>query len=88
VVLQQMNMTFVHVPTTEGFEMKEWSVNNVIKAMIAKENFITLGVVGTYYLIDLFLESTNSYYMMSVRWYVPCPDKYPRWNSFFRIFSV
>jgi hypothetical protein len=23
VVLQQMNMTFVHVPTTEGFEMKE-----------------------------------------------------------------
>ena len=26
--------------------------------------------------------------MMSVRWYVPCSVKYPRWSSIFRMFSV
>jgi len=35
-VFQQMNMTYVHVSITEDFETKEGSVNNVIKAMIAK----------------------------------------------------
>jgi len=52
--------------------MKEGSVNNVIKAMNAKEIFLALRVVGTHCLKDSYLESTNTYYMMSVRWYVLC----------------
>jgi hypothetical protein len=88
VVLKQMNMTFVHVPTPAGFEMQEGSVNNVIKSMIAKEIYIALGCVGTHYLMESFFDSTNTYYMMNIRWYVPCSEKYPRWSSLFRILSV
>jgi hypothetical protein len=36
VVLQQMNMTFVHVPTPNVFEMEKLSVNNLITALITK----------------------------------------------------
>ena len=42
-VLKQMNMTFVQVPTPEGFEIEEGLRDNLIKAMIAKEAFISLG---------------------------------------------
>ena len=35
-----------------------------------------------------FFDSTNPYYIMRVRWYVPCSVKYPRWSSIFRILSV
>ena len=35
-VLKQMNMTFVHVPTPEGFETQKGRTDNLIKAMIAK----------------------------------------------------
>jgi hypothetical protein len=88
VVLEHMNMTFVHVPTPEGFEVGGSSVNNLVKGMLRKEIYIALGAVGTNYLIHLAIDSTNSHYMMSVRWYIPCSDKYPRWSSIFRILSV
>jgi hypothetical protein len=89
VVLQQMNMTFVHVPTPEGFEREEGSrTNNLIRGMIRKEIYIALGGVGTHYLIESFLDTTSTHYMMRVRWYVPCSIKYPRWRSVFRILSV
>jgi len=40
-------------------------------------------------IFDCFIfYSTSTYNIMSVRWYVPCSDKYPRWNSIFRIQSV
>jgi hypothetical protein len=74
VVLQQMHMTFVYVLTPEGFELQEGSVNYVIKAMSAKETYIALGTVGTHYVMISFFDSTNTYYMMRVRWYVPCSD--------------
>jgi hypothetical protein len=78
VVLEHMNMTFVHVPTTESLS----------GAMFSKEAYIALGNMGTRYLVISYLDSTNSYYMMSVRWYVPCSVRYPRWGSIFRILSV
>jgi len=87
-VLDQMNMTFVHVPTPEDFETDGGLTNNLIRAMIAKEVYIALGAVGTHYLNDTFLDSTNSYHTMGLRWYVPCSFKYPRWSSMFRILSV
>ena len=42
-VLKQMNMTFVQVPTPEGFKIEEGLRDNLIRAMIAKEAFIALG---------------------------------------------
>jgi len=45
IILKQMNMTFVHVPTPEGFEIENGSVNNLVNAMIAKEAYIALGGV-------------------------------------------
>jgi hypothetical protein len=56
--------------------------------MFRKEIYLALGSVGTYYLVDSCIDSTNTYYTMTLRWYVPCSDKYPRWSSIFRILSV
>ena len=87
-VLKQMNMTFFHVPTPEGFEIEEGLTDNLTGAMIAKKASIALGLLSTHNFVDSFLDSTNSYYFMGYRWYIPCSDKYPRWSSIFRILSV
>jgi len=34
------------------------------------------------------IDTTISYFMRRVRWYVPCAFKYPRWSSIYRIFST
>jgi hypothetical protein len=36
IILKPMNMTFFYVPTPEGFEIEDGSVNNLVNAMIAK----------------------------------------------------
>ena len=53
--------------------------------MLGNEIYID---VGTHYLIGSCFDSTNLYYMMSVRWNVLCSVKYPKWGSIFRILSV
>jgi hypothetical protein len=40
VVYEEMDMTFVHLPMSEGFELLKVSVNNLIFAMFAKEAYI------------------------------------------------
>jgi len=87
IVLKQMNMTFVYVSTPEGFEIEEGSVNNLVIAMNAKEAYIALGGVERNLLYYTSFDFTNSYFTTRYRWYVPCPVKYPRWSSFFRILS-
>jgi hypothetical protein len=87
-VLEQMNMTIKYVPTPKGFEIEEGLTDNLTIAMYKKEAYIALGAVGTYYLNDPYLDSTNSYHIMRFRWYVPCHVKYSRWSSIFRIFSA
>ena len=57
-------------------------------AVLAKETYIAIGEVGMHYLSHPFLDCTNSYHMMRIRWYVPCSVKYPRWSSIFRILTV
>jgi len=87
-VLKQMNMTFIHVPTPEGFEIEKGMTDNLTKAMLVKEVYIALGELGTHYLIDKFLEFTNNHYIMRYRWYVPCSVKYHRRSGIFKILSV
>jgi hypothetical protein len=78
----------VHVPKPDGFEIEQGLKSNLSKAIRAKEAYIILGGVGTYFLQDSFFDTTNAHIMMSVRWYVPCSVKYPRWSSICRILSV
>ena len=87
VVLQKMNMAFVHVPTPESFKIGNSSVYHLARAMFEKDVYIALGQVGTHPFVSHF-DYTNTYYMMSVRWYVPCSVKNPRWSSIFRTMSV
>ena len=89
VVLQQMNMTFVHVPTTivPIYEEKGMS-DDLFWAMFAKEADIALGDLLLESIFNSYYDCTNTYYMFSVRWYVPCFVKHPRWSSIFRILSV
>ena len=88
VVLQQMNMTFIHVPTPEGFEVEKGLISNLVMSMFEKNASMALGDVGTHSLLLSFFDSTNPYYTTKVRWYVPCSVKYPRWSSIFRILSA
>jgi hypothetical protein len=83
-----MNMTFVYVPTPEGFELEDGSVNNLVNSMIEKEAYIALGGVKKTILYYKSFDLTNSHFTTRFRWYVPCPDKYARWSSIFRILSV
>ena len=48
VVLQQMNMAFVHVLTPEGFETEEEWVINLIRSMVVKECYIIIGNMGKF----------------------------------------
>jgi hypothetical protein len=84
VVLHQMNMTLVHVPTPE---VKDWRYN-YINSYFEKENFIAFGGFVKNFNLHSYFDLTSSYFFVSVSWYVPCSDKYPRWSSIFRILSV
>jgi len=89
VVLQQMNMTFVLVPTIEDpINSNGKRTDDLFLAMIAKEVDILLGDVPFNLIFNSYFDCTNTYYMFSIRWYVPCFDKYPRWSSVYRILSV
>ena len=83
-----MNLTIFLVPTSEGFEMGKGLVQNLLRTMIAKEAFIGLGDAGKHILLESYFDSTSTYNEFSVRWYVPCSVKYPRWSSMFKILSV
>ena len=89
IVLQKMNMTFFHVQTPTGFEARYENITNYISGRM-RLGFIDIAVgdVGSHYLFKSGLNSTNSYSIMSIRWYVPCSVAYPRWSSIFRILSV
>ena len=86
VVLQQMNLIFVLVPTPEDFEMCRGLVQNLIRTMIAKAAYIALCDVGKHILLESYFDATSTY--NTVRWYVPCSVKYPTWSSIFRTLSV
>jgi hypothetical protein len=88
IILQQMNTTFSHVPTPEGFEVEKQSVNNLVTAMIAKEAYIALGSLRRNSVFHTSFSLTNSHYTTRFRWYVACSVKYPKWGSIFRILSV
>jgi hypothetical protein len=88
IVLDQINMTFKHVPTPEEFQLDQGWTITLRKSLFKKEAYIAIGCVGTNFLEDLFIGSTSPHTIMSFHWYVPCSDKYPRWSSMFRILSV
>jgi len=88
VVLQKMNMRLVHDFTPNVSYLNVETTIKLIVAMVAKEIYIAVGGIGTDVLSVSYFDSTNPYYMMRMRWYVPCSVKYPRWSSIFRILSV
>jgi hypothetical protein len=87
-VLNRVNMTYMFVNTPQGFETLRASTRHLRKAMIAKKVYIALGGVGTNYLLESVFESTNAYIELTASWHVPCPAKYARWSSMFRILRV
>jgi hypothetical protein len=89
VVVKKMNMTIFLVPTPKGFEFeRSKDIGNLVAGMFEKEIYIALGGVITQILKMSYFDTTNTYYVIGVRWYVPCSVKYPRWSSIFRILSM
>jgi len=85
IVLQQMNMTFIHV-NIPGIVGKTRS--NLDYYLLLKKIYIIFGNIGDYVLSNKLVSTTKSYYIMNLRFYVPCSDKNPRWSSIYRIFSA
>ena len=83
VVLKQMNMTFEFV-----LESEKVAGEYIMRSVFLKYYYIIVGNVGNYLLLNPFYSSTNTYYIMTHSWYVPCSVKYPRWSSIFRILCV
>ena len=88
VVLQKMNVTYVRVPKPEGFEMRKINASNLVRDMFTKETYIALRDAGNTLLSHTFFDSTSSYFIVSMSWYVPCSAKYTRWKSILKILSV
>ena len=85
IILEQMNMSFIHVPSSERSEKK---INNLNKSLLLNEIYVILGYMGNCFLLNKLFSSTNSYYIMSYIWYVPCSENYPIWSGIFRILSL
>jgi hypothetical protein len=96
IILKQMNMTFVYVPTPRYFVFEGVSVNNsyeysginFFRPIITKKAYIAVGGLNRTHSFYNSFDLTNSHFTTRIRWYVPCSVKYPRWSSIFRIFSV
>jgi len=89
IVLKQMNMTFVHVSTPEDLNYVNGRLSDeLFWAMISKETDIALGDLQLNFIFYSYFDSSNTHYIFSYRWYVPCFIKHPRWSSMFRILAV
>ena len=89
IVLQDTNMTYIHVPIPESYRMYLWTKLDTFSVSMRSNVFNrAVGDVVLHYWFRSCLDSTNSYSIMSIRCYVPCSDSHPRWSSIFRILSV
>ena len=88
IILYQLNMTFVHVLAEEYFDEDNFPIDSLFRALISMDAYIALGGMGNKHLNYSFLDAKNAYLRLSIRWYVSCSVKYPRWSSIFRILSV
>jgi len=88
IVLQKMNMTFINVPSRESLETAKNWLYVLFTSLFLKEYYIIVGNMGNNIILYPHFSSTNSYYIITVCWYVPCSDKYPRWRSIFKVLSV
>ena len=59
-VMQQMNLTYVHIPTPDNFETEKHLVNYLIRATFIKEYYIIVGRVGNFLLLNPIFSSTNT----------------------------
>ena len=65
-VLQQLNMTFVHVPIPKGFELEIGSLNKLTISMMAKESYIALCEVGIQFYINRLNKTLTRCYTVQV----------------------
>ena len=86
-VFAKMNMELVH-DLTPDVEINVETMVKLTRDMFAKQIHVALSALQTDMMSQPFFDSTNCYYVMSVRWYVPCSVKYRRWSCIFRILSV
>ena len=88
IVLQQMNMTFILVPTTENFQTEKCGKQYSYIFVSINVYYIIVNNVGNIFLLYPYFSSANSDYIMTRRWNVPCSDKHRRWSNFFQIVSM
>ena len=87
IITNSLNMTQTYVRLLPSFEAGD--ITDAVDTLRRNEADILFGGLesrGRWAWEDE-LDTTHSYFMRRIRWYVPCAFRYPRWSSIYRIFS-
>jgi hypothetical protein len=91
VITEKMNMKTTFLNPSEDFHQIYDEYKNFTgytAHLIFDEADVALSTIFRTLAPTSLTDFTTSYYQLKWVWFVPCPVKYPRWNSIFRIFSV
>jgi hypothetical protein len=85
-----MNVTIIRLPQVKNFRIIQDESGNYVgytALFMNDEADIAFGGIMRTTISTSLMDVTKSYFQSSWQWYVPCPVKFPRWRSIFRIFS-
>jgi hypothetical protein len=88
VIAHSLNMTTTYVPPPSSFQ--DGDLPGGFGLLQLDEAHILFGGLESRarWGWEKYIDTTASYLMRHVKWYVPCAFKYPRWSSIYRIFSA
>ncbi|PNF33401.1 hypothetical protein B7P43_G04162 [Cryptotermes secundus] len=90
-ITRTMNFTLIFLPQKKNFRKVQDESGKYIGytglLMNDKADIAVGGIIRTEILTNL-VDVTKSYWKIRWQWYVPCPVKFPGWQSIFRIFSL
>jgi hypothetical protein len=88
-IIETMNMTTIFLPPVSKFrKIQDESGNYIGYTGLLMKDEADIAFGGVTRPPTFLLDVTTSYCQIKWEWYVPCPVKFPRWKSIFRIFSL
>jgi hypothetical protein len=91
VITETMNMKITFLPPAKNFRQTQDKFGNftgyTADLIFDKADIAFGAIVRSSYSTSL-MDASISYQQSKWDWYVPCPVKFPRWKSIFRVFSA
>jgi hypothetical protein len=91
VITETMNMKMTFLPPTPNFRQIKNEFGNFTgytAHLLFDQADIAFGAIVRSKNSPTVMDVTRGYQQSKWEWYVPCPLKYPRWKSIFRMFSA